>query len=269
MSALSARGHSPAYISRTQSVLSAALGHSERNGWLTSRPKIVLSVNEIAEHLQAPAPAHPRRLTTAELAALIDALPEKRSEHVWRFIVIALNTLARPSAIVDLRPAQVHHDLGLLDLLPPGRRQNKKRRPTIPMSACLSGWLKAWPTQADRFIFYGGGRNSVPRPTAYPKHALRLAAVRAGLMNEDDTAPDRVVSAYTFRRSMARLLRVNKVPMSEITAMLGHKDREHAVTEIYADVDPAYLDVVRDAIDEIILEIEGHLSGSRSLIPPR
>jgi hypothetical protein len=69
--------------------------------------------------------------TDQQLAALIDALPEDEEHEVaFRYVVMALNTWARPEAIADLSVRhQVDFTRGIIDLNPPGRLQNKKVRP--------------------------------------------------------------------------------------------------------------------------------------------
>ncbi|MGB8313154.1 MAG: hypothetical protein WCE69_01560, partial [Aestuariivirga sp.] len=58
---------------------------------------------------------------------------------------IALNTWARPEAILDLSVrAQVDFEHSLIDLNPPSRKQTKKRRPIIRLTENLRGWLEHW-----------------------------------------------------------------------------------------------------------------------------
>ena len=91
-----------------------------------------------------------------ELAAIIDGLPMDRDhEAAFRYIVMALNTWARPEALLDLSvQTQVDFANGLVHLNPPGRAQNKKRRPPIRLTDNLRGWLLYW--NVDRPLMYFG-----------------------------------------------------------------------------------------------------------------
>jgi integrase len=273
------RGHAPATISRTMSVLSAALGLAVKNGELATAPRIIMAKTEIADILAISDESLPaRRLTVEELARFVDAIPE-RSEHLFRYAVLALNTMGRPDAITDLSPGQWEPDIGVVRLNPPGRRQTKKRRPTLPVTDCLAGWLAIWDAQADRYVYTGAAvdqqgrpRGQGPRPIGNLKKSVRAAAVRAGLQGADEWSDAATVTPYTFRRTMARMLRVKAVPAADISAMLGHDMPGSRMTEVYADFDPRELDRPRQAIDQIMGEIESHLrkmGSARTILPPK
>ncbi len=68
------------------------------------------------------------------------------------FLLIASNTLVRPAAILDLRPAQFDQAHGLLDLNPPDRDQNKKYRPIVPVTPTLRPWLALPAGPSDRYV---------------------------------------------------------------------------------------------------------------------
>ncbi|MEN2980906.1 tyrosine-type recombinase/integrase [Tistrella bauzanensis] len=252
--ALARRGHAPGYISRTMSVLSAAIGHARRDGVIMAAPLITLSRDRIAAIIGAPDEHTHRRLDIADLAAMVSALGDtRRSAHLHRYVILALNTLGRPDAVCDLTRAQIDHEMRVIDLNPAGRRQTKKRRPVVPMTATLAAWLTAWDAEDQD--------HSLPlvchrgRPVANPKRGIRSTAIRARLMAADDWSPERSVVPYTLRRSMARLLRTRGVPLDDLAALLGHKSRAHGTTEIYADVEPAQMHRARTAIDGIMAEI--------------
>jgi hypothetical protein len=88
--------------------------------------------------------------TYEELASLLDF---PGSETLRGYDIIALNTWARPEAILELSVrSQVDFDIGLVDLNPPGRKQTKKRRPAIKLTENLRGWLEFW--GEDRSLAY-------------------------------------------------------------------------------------------------------------------
>lgn len=79
-------------------------------------------------------------------------------EHLWRFVVILLNTMLRPDAILDLRGIFVRWDGGYLVSNPPGRKQIKKRRPIIPVAGTPAPWLLR---RGDGLLVSYGGKAEV------------------------------------------------------------------------------------------------------------
>ena len=244
---LAAKGMAPATIRRNLSVLSAALRRAAKMGQLVAAPQILMAESDIAELVNAPGKIKERRLTIKELAAFLDAIT---TPHIWRYTVLALNTLARPDAITDLTPFQIRH--GRIDLNPAGRRQNKKFRPIVPITPTLAGWLEAWEGTGSPLVRYKG------KAVANVKKGIRETAIEAGLLKAEEYSPDRSVTPYTLRRSMARLLRAEGVSLADIGAMLGHKVPGFSTTEIYADADPNYLGAVLDGIESIMDEVVAH-----------
>lgn len=198
--------------------------------------------------------------TDAELAATIDALGDgPEHEAVFRYVVMALNTWARPEAITELSVLQqVDFRLGIINLNPPGRVQNKKVRPKIRLTDNLCAWLLYW--NFDRPIVYCG------RPVAkVDSRTLRKAAQRAGV------AEWRRFNRYALRHYMAtRIRRVERIHVTreERATWMGHKDPHHSTTEAwYESFDPDYLLAPMRATDAIITEIT-RLTRKRSLVAP-
>jgi hypothetical protein len=78
----------------------------------------------------------------AEMARFIE---EINHEHIFRYVIIALNTWARPEAIMELDvEEQVDFNHGLIYLNQKGRRQSKKVRPAIRLTENLKGWFLHW-----------------------------------------------------------------------------------------------------------------------------
>lgn len=157
-------GHSPSYISRNLSVISAACQFAAKtivrqtsSGDFTEvkllrfAPEICYDVKWLAEMTQRAEPK-PREYVPSfeELASLLDM---DGSEILRRYDLIALNTWARPEAVVDLSVrAQIDFEHGLVDLNPPGRKQNKKRRPIIKLTENLRGWFEHWGEDQPLFL---------------------------------------------------------------------------------------------------------------------
>jgi hypothetical protein len=117
------------------------LGKESEVVLLEHHPTVTTDRNKVAELLDLPDPSPRDWLPTyQQFGRFIDGLGP-RQELAFRFIMMALNTWARPEAITDLRVGQqVDFRHRLVDLNPPGRRQNAKRRPVIrPPTICAAG----------------------------------------------------------------------------------------------------------------------------------
>jgi integrase len=82
-----------------------------------------------------------------ELAALFNAASEQTEdarytrEHWWRFLMLAVGTASRETALRELTWQQVNLRLGRVRLNPEGRRQTKKRRAAVPIAPTLGAEL--------------------------------------------------------------------------------------------------------------------------------
>jgi hypothetical protein len=129
--------HSPSYVSRVLSVIAAACrfaaitkliksntGELKEAKLLRFVPEVNYDTKWVAEVMHVAEPK-PRDYvpTYEELASLLDI---ECGELLRRYDMIALNTWARPEAIIDLSVAkQVDFENELIDLIPPNRRQKK------------------------------------------------------------------------------------------------------------------------------------------------
>ena len=62
------------------------------------------------------------------MAALLDAT---QADHLYMFVMLALNTLSRPGALLELRREQCSLVDRLIFLNPEGREQTRKFRPVV------------------------------------------------------------------------------------------------------------------------------------------
>ena len=188
--------------------------------------------------------------TDIQLAAIIDALPDEEAhEAAFRYIIVALNTWARPEAVTDLSVRmQVDFERGIIDLNPPGRIQNKKVRPTIRLTDNLRGWLLYW--NLDRPLV--GKRLGVP-VQGISSRTLKKAAKRAGI-------DPKYVNRYMLRHYMATRVRtVDTVAVSreERAAWMGHTDPNHSTTQAwYESFDPDHLVNPMRATDAIMTRLD-------------
>lgn len=81
-----------------------------------------------------------RILSMGEVMALLEAVEHN---HLLMFVLVALNTLARPEAVRELTVFQIDFEHRLIDLNPRGRRQTKKYRPVVPITETLLPWLRS------------------------------------------------------------------------------------------------------------------------------
>lgn len=190
--------------------------------------------------------------TDKQIAAFIDAISD---EHVFRYVIMALNTWARPEAICQLDVnSQVNFHTGMIDLNQPGRLQNRKVRPTIRLTDNLRSWLIHW-NQSRPLQF-----NGVPVGIVDPR-TIKKVAEKAGVPT---------LTRYTLRHYMAtRIRRVPGIPVEreERAAWMGHTDPDHRTTEQwYESFDPDYLLSCLRATDAIMDALDGLTT--RSLFAP-
>lgn len=180
--------------------------------------------------MPAASPPRERYLTREEYGKLLAAAV---SPHVKLFIILALSTGGRMSAILELTWDRVDFKGGLIKLSVGG--EGNKRRATIPMTescrAALEEHYKA--RTSDYVIEYGGEK------IGNILIAFKRTAKRAGLQG---------VSPHVLRHTSAVWMAEGGVPMSEISQFLGHSSTK--VTEsVYARYSPQYLRKAASALE--------------------
>ena len=185
--------------------------------------------------------------TLEELAALFNAAAEQprdtryTREHWWRFMVLAIGTASREAALRELKWSEVDLRIGRIRLNPPGRRQTKKRRPTIPIAPTLAKELSSWERDGEHVITYYG------KPLA-TREFFDLLAERAGISGSPN------VIRHTVRTWLAEY----GVPDSEADVFMGHKAEGSATSKRYIHRRPEYLRSVVDGV-EALFEAVGAL----------
>lgn len=238
---LRAEGYSAAYIARIQTTLKAALNRSYENHELASVPYVRVASSRVTRD---------RLLTLPEAAALFNANPP---EHLFRFLLLAFNTLSRPEALFDTQPFQADLPRRLLALNPPGREQTKKHRPTVPVTDTLLPWLQEWSGSRYYVQWFEGQTASID---SIKTTWRRLRADAEALLKKADNQHRGLadVVPYTIRHTMATELRRRGVPQWEIAGMLGH--RTGGTSEVYAKYSPDYLGKAAAAIDDYMNELQ-------------
>jgi integrase len=175
-----------------------------------------------------------RVLSLDELAKLFNAAA--RLEHRWRYMLLAVATAARPEAILQLRPAQCDLDHNLLHLLPEGRAENKKRRPSLPMCSTLRTHVERWVAES---------------PTsplcAYKGEEMTSDTYFDALKAEAGVDCNR----YAIRHTLITWLVRKGVPIDEREIYIGHRLPGSATTEGYVHLDPKYLSKAAEAVEEL------------------
>lgn len=231
-------------INRERMVLRAALNHARKRHGLMTVPHVPSILASDPE--AAPVEPRGRPLTIAELASLYLAA---KSPHMRLFILVLLGTLCRPDAAKNLKlEGQMDFENRLIHLNPKGRKQTKKRRPTIPMASFLYNTLKD--AKRTYVIEYHG------EPIASTKTAWRHLRAAAGLGTD--------VNPYSIRHTMSRELRRRKVPGDQLSVMLGHRPDNASRTDlVYAPYEPGYCKEATQAVEgvfrDLMLEIARHL----------
>ena len=214
---LRAKGYSDGYMRRIVGVGQTALNRARKRQEVADVPFVELPPDgEAFEH----------KATRAQLVALLNA---KMAPHIWTYCLIRLNTGCRGDAALDLQPFQVNFETKLVRLNPAGRRQTKKRRPTVMLTRTLETHLKPLPGP-----FYAGWHGNRTKSVKTTWRKLRVAA---GL--PEWFAPK------VLRHTVASELRRRGVPEWDVKGLMGHTGG--GVTEGYAKFDGAKVSKALDA----------------------
>jgi len=175
-------------------------------------------------------PPKDRFLTRDEFKILLDNIP---TPHIRLFVLLALATAARASAILELTWDRVDMDRDLIKLS--DGRSGLKGRATVP----INGMLKEALTDAVKIatcqnvIEYGGN------PIRSIRHAFQRSCERAGVQD---------VTPHTLRHTAGVWMAEAGVSMSEIAQYMGHTDTR-TTERVYARYSPDYLRKAAKALE--------------------
>lgn len=161
-----------------------------------------------------------RWLTRAEIDKLLTAAAgEGRMSRIERFFWLALETAARKQAILDLTWDRVDFETRMIHYAVPGRKQTKKRRPSVPISDRLLPVLRRMEAErtGDLVLDHGGAVWA----------AVQSAVRRAGLAprverGTGESATGTGISPHTLRHTAATHMARGGVPLYDIAGILGN-----------------------------------------------
>jgi integrase len=186
---------------------------------------------------QFDAPAQPpprnRHLSKAEYKRL---LKHTIQPHVRLFVILAITTAARKTAILELTWDRVDFARNQIVLtIEDERAPNRKRRAVIHMNnTCRKVLDAAYKVrQTDHVIEYAG------KAVGNIKKGFALAAERAGLVN---------VTPHDLRHTAAVWMAESGRPIEEIAQYLGHSD-SRITYRVYARYSPEYLKGAASALE--------------------
>lgn len=248
------QGLTVAYIARLMTTIGAALrrvtakeDEEDESAMLVRAPRIIAQAVAIAQMLDAPEPTprnwHP---DMAQIAAALDAIPPEEESRLMRFIILMLAFAARNEAIQQIAPFQIDTRYKLLALNPPGRRQNKKHRPTLPVPPAIWELVQSWcdgetlvSKDRERLVMKDGERVAVKsRNRVILRKPWRAMIKAAGL--------PKGFTPYALRHFMATEFRLRGVSEEQRERWMGH--RKETVNDGYGKFAPSYLEEARDAV---------------------
>lgn len=210
---------------RELGVMRSALEYSRKRGFIKELPP-KFSLPE--------PPPRDRFLTQDEYHRLLKET--EQTPHLWRFVVFAVLTLQRPTAVLQLHESQVDFARQRINFSKPGEIATKKRRPVVRIAKTLENPLReAIRASTTGFLIEWNGL-----PVKCLRTAFKKACCRARI---HDATP------YTLRHTGATWLAASGVPMRQIAGMLGHS--EISTTERYAKHSPDFLEDAADALDQV------------------
>lgn len=287
-------GHTAGGIERNMVAIRAALNFAAKDQLITVNgekkqirlidraPTVKTTQTYITKHTSAGAASKRDWIPTYEqLAALFNT---QAPPYLKRYDLLALYTWARPEAIWELNcDTQIDRQAGLLDLNPPGRKQNNKHRPQIRLCQGLAQWTKTWgaafPLKATIGLCQCRSKNTLK--SAFQRRTQRWQMIAMGMgerealsiqtrayagypgpmrdaIAESTKAGNKAITPYTLRHFMAT--RVRSLPGVTVSreqrqAWLGHTRSD--TTAYYESHDPEFLRECELATDQVVAKLDG------------
>lgn len=178
--------------------------------------------------------------TPAELAQLLTIAVRADRPEWWRYLVLAIGTASRITALLELTWDQVDLRGRRIKLNPDDRRQTKKRRAIVPIAPTLHAELSSWSRDGERVITRGG------TPCGQEGFFFELARL-AGVQGTSS------VIRHTVRTRMAE----RDVPDGQADLFMGHATQGSRTGAKYNHRKPEYLQAVVTALEDLYSELGG------------
>ena len=223
------RNRKPGTVRKELGTLQAAINHCYAEGYLTAPRKVTLP---------AKPPPRDRWLTRDEASRLIwAAYRNPKAKHLARFILIALYTGTRSSAIMGLRfiphtnGGHVDTPHGLIYRRGAGQAETKKRQPPVPAPPKLLAHLRRWERKGARWAVEIDGQR-----VGSVKRAWATALAEAGI--EHCTRHDLRHTAITWamQRSADKFSAAGffGLTMDQLEATYAHHHPDHLRSAVEA-----------------------------------
>ena len=185
-------------------------------------------------HVELPPspPARERWLTRTEATKLIDAA---HTDHMRLFLMLAIYTGARKTAILQLTWDRVRHDNKVINYRLPNTPETKKRRAVVPTTKKLQAALSEARERAKTPFVIEYRR----KPVLNIKHAWKLTLERSGI---DHCRP------HDLRHTCATWMMQAGVKASRVAGVLA--TTEKMIERVYGHHSPDYLQDAISALEE-------------------
>ena len=255
------RGWSPSYQQRIITDGKAAINFALKRNELRRAPRIISIEN-------ANGGRYDWTFTTKQLGKLFDSLDEDTHEHVFRYLIIRLNTGCRQNAAFDLTPRQVHlaDPHSWLNLNPPDHNQTNKRRPKLPVTETLKPWLKYWSQPENQLCHKPRQPRPEPSTPFVNWYGDTVSAIKGSWLKLRNKAGlPKIAQPRAIRHTVATWLYSHDVPDRQIAIFLGHDEtnaeegaRFDKMSRHYRHLKPSYCATAKCSIEGLLHEIQSH-----------
>jgi integrase len=160
------------------------------------------------------------------------ALESTETPHIKLFLILALTTAGRMSAILELTWDRVNFERGFIKLATGEHRI--KGRATIPMNKrCREALEHAYSLRTCEYVIEYGSK-----PVKSIKKGIKRVAERSGLN----------ITAHVLRHTSAVWMVQNRIPLETVSKYLGHTSTK-VTYQHYAHHSPDYLSEAAEALE--------------------
>ncbi|MEM9388332.1 MAG: hypothetical protein AAGA68_24990 [Pseudomonadota bacterium] len=236
----------PSTAARCVTDLSAAQNYAYRRQRLARRVPITITIPQ-------PPRAKVELWAPEQVGAMLEQLPNHGRVYVWLLLCGSRCEAARLAT-----PAQLDLRGRVLDTLPPGVRQTRKRREVLPLTAQARDALLAL-RRGKRYLVDDDPAGESDAPIASVKTMWGNARRRADL--------PATLLAKNFRHTLAMWAAARAVPMVQWEWLLGH--RQGSANDAYIFANPDHMAELVAALSEFHQAVSGQLANSDPESTPR